>query len=150
MYHQLSNNYGPRQHPGKLIPLAITRIAKGEPVPVYGDGQNIRDWLFVEDHCAALEMVMLKGTSGETYCVGGNNEWKNLDLLHLLADTVDDHLRRTKGKSRGLLTFVKDAAGHDRRYGIDAAKIRLKLGWRGEYSFADGLKATVAWYLALD
>ena len=142
-----SNNYGPRQHPEKLIPLAIGRMAKGEPVPVYGDGQNIRDWLFVGDHCAALELAMLHGVPGETYCVGGDNEWKNLDLLHLLADTVDAHLRRPAGRSRELLTFVKDRAGHDRRYGIDATKIRRELGWRSDYSFADGLKATVAWYL---
>ena len=142
-----SNNYGPRQHPEKLIPLAISRMAKGEPIPVYGDGQNVRDWLYVEDHCAALELVMEKGVAGETYCVGGDNEWKNLDLLHLLCDTVDRHLGRPGGTSRKLLTFVKDRAGHDRRYAIDAAKIRTELGWKAGYAFPSGLKATVDWYL---
>ena len=142
-----SNNYGPRQHPEKLIPLAISRMAKNEPIPVYGDGQNVRDWLFVEDHCAAIELVIAKGTPGETYCVGGDNEWKNLDLLHLLCDTVDRHLGRAEGTSRKLLTFVKDRAGHDRRYAIDATKIRRDLGWKSEHPFAEGLQATVAWYL---
>jgi len=142
-----SNNYGPRQHPEKLIPLAISRMVKNEPIPVYGDGQNVRDWLFVEDHCAAIELVIAKGTPGETYCVGGDNEWKNLDLLHLLCDTVDRHLGRAEGSSRKLLTFVKDRAGHDRRYAIDATKIRRELGWKADESFASGLEKTVAWYL---
>ena len=142
-----SNNYGPRQHPEKLIPLAISRMAKGEPIPVYGDGQNVRDWLYVEDHCAALELVMETGVAGETYCVGGDNEWKNLDLLHLLCDTVDNHLGRPEGTSRKLLTFVKDRAGHDRRYAIDATKIRKDLEWKAEATFSEGLQRTVAWYL---
>jgi dTDP-glucose 4,6-dehydratase len=142
-----SNNYGPRQHPEKLIPLAISRMAKGEPIPVYGDGQNVRDWLYVEDHCAALALVMEKGVAGETYCVGGDNEWKNLDLLHLLCDTVDRHLGRPERTSRKLLTFVQDRAGHDRRYAIDATKIRTELGWKAEATFAEGLQRTVAWYL---
>lgn len=142
-----SNNYGPRQHPEKLIPLAISRMAKGESIPVYGDGQNIRDWLYVEDHCAALERVMEKGAAGETYCVGGDNEWKNLDLIHLLCDTVDGHLRRPEGTSRKLITFVQDRAGHDRRYAIDARRIQELLGWRPQAAFQEGLKKTVAWYL---
>lgn len=142
-----SNNYGPRQHPEKLIPLAISRMAKGDPIPVYGDGQNVRDWLYVEDHCAALELVMEKGAAGETYCVGGDNEWKNLDLLHLLCDTVDRHLGRPEGTSRKLLTFVQDRAGHDRRYAIDATKIRTELGWKAEATFPVGLERTVASYL---
>lgn len=142
-----SNNYGPRQHPEKLIPLAISRMAKNEPIPVYGDGQNIRDWLFVEDHCAAIELVIAKGVPGETYCIGGDNEWKNLDLLHLLCDTVDRHLGRAEGTSRKLLTFVKDRAGHDRRYAIDAEKIHRDLGWQAGTAFETGLRATVAWYL---
>jgi len=142
-----SNNYGPRQHPEKLIPLAIARMAKGEPIPVYGDGQNVRDWLYVEDHCAAIETVIAKGTPGETYCIGGDNEWKNLDLLHLLCDTVDKHLGRPEGTSRKLLTFVKDRAGHDRRYAIDATKVRTELGWKAEATFAEGLRRTVDWYL---
>jgi len=142
-----SNNYGPRQHPEKLIPLAITRMAKGEPIPIYGDGQNVRDWLYVEDHCTALETVMLKGVAGETYCVGGNNEQKNLDLVDLLCDLVDAHLGRTQGTSRKLKTFVQDRAGHDRRYAIDASKIDRELGWTPRESFMSGLQKTVAWYL---
>lgn len=143
-----SNNYGPRQHPEKLIPLAISRMVKGEPVPVYGDGQNVRDWLFVEDHCAAITRVMEAGRSGGTYCIGGDNEWKNLDLLHLLGDLVDQVLERKIGTSRGLLTFVADRAGHDRRYAIDAAKIHEELGWKPRESFESGLLKTVQWYLA--
>ena len=142
-----SNNYGPRQHPEKLIPLAITRMAKGESIPVYGDGLNVRDWLYVEDHCAALELVLTKGEPGETYCIGGDNEWKNIDLLHILCDAVDRHLRRPEGTSRNLLTFVSDRAGHDRRYAIDATKICTELGWRAQIAFKQGLEKTVAWYL---
>ncbi|MBI3132581.1 MAG: dTDP-glucose 4,6-dehydratase [Acidobacteria bacterium] len=143
-----SNNYGPRQHPEKLIPLAISRMVNGEAVPVYGDGQNVRDWLYVEDHCAAIERVMEAGNAGEVYCVGGDNEWKNLDLLHLLADQVDEALGRAAGTSRGLLTFVKDRAGHDRRYAIDASKLKRDLGWTPAEQFPSGLKKTIAWYLA--
>jgi dTDP-glucose 4,6-dehydratase len=142
-----SNNYGPRQHREKLIPLAISRLAKNEAVPVYGDGQNVRDWLFVEDHCAAIERVIEAGIPGRTYCIGGDNEWKNLDLLHLLCDTVDRHLGRAEGSSRQLLTFVKDRAGHDRRYAIDAKRIRTELEWKPETDFPAGLDQTVAWYL---
>ena len=142
-----SNNYGPRQHPEKLIPLAISRMAKDEPIPVYGDGQNVRDWLFVEDHCAAIERVIAKGAPGETYCVGGDNEWKNLDLLHLLCDTVDRRLGRPEGTSRKLLTFVKDRAGHDRRYAIDSTKIREELFWGPSGTFKLNLRNTVGWYL---
>jgi dTDP-glucose 4,6-dehydratase len=142
-----SNNYGPRQHPEKLIPLAISRMVKNEPIPVYGDGQNVRDWLFVEDHCAAIETVIAKGTPGETYCIGGDNERKNLDLLHILCDTVDRHLGRSDGSSRKLLTFVKDRAGHDRRYAIDASKILKDLAWKPATEFGEGLQRTVAWYL---
>ena len=142
-----SNNYGPRQHPEKLIPLAITRMAKGEPIPIYGDGLNIRDWLYVEDHCAALETVMLKGTAGETYCVGGDNEQTNLALVDLLCDLVDEHLKRPLGTSRKLKNFVQDRAGHDRRYAIDASKIHRELGWRPQASFQAGLQQTVGWYL---
>ena len=142
-----SNNYGPRQHPETLSPLAITRRAKGEPIPIYGDGLNIRDWLYVEDHCAALETVMLKGTAGETYCVGGDNEQTNLALVDLLCELVDQHLGRGKGTSKRLKTFVEDRAGHDRRYAIDATKIQRELGWRVGTSFSKGLQQTVAWYL---
>ena len=143
-----SNNYGPRQHPEKLIPLAITRMAKGEPIPIYGDGLNIRDWLFVEDHCAALETAMLKGVAGETYCVGGDNEQTNLALVDLLCDLVDQHLKRSEGTSRKLKTFVQDRAGHDRRYAIDATKIQTELEWKPEATFRAGLQCTVAWYLS--
>jgi dTDP-glucose 4,6-dehydratase len=122
-------------------------MAKMESIPVYGDGQNIRDWLYVEDHCSALELVMTTGISGETYCVGGDNEWKNLDLLNLLCDTVDRHLGRSLGTGRKLLTFVEDRAGHDRRYAIDASKIQKDLAWMPSTAFEKGLEATVAWYL---
>jgi dTDP-glucose 4,6-dehydratase len=142
-----SNNYGPRQHPEKLIPLVITRMAKGEPIPIYGDGLNVRDWLYVEDHCAALETVMLKGVSGETYCVGGDNEQTNLALVDALCDLVDQHLGRPQGTSRKLKTFVQDRAGHDRRYAIDATKIQQKLGWTPATGFTKGIAQTVAWYL---
>jgi dTDP-glucose 4,6-dehydratase len=142
-----SNNYGPRQHPEKLIPLTISRMAKDQPIPVYGDGQNIRDWLFVDDHCAAIETVLGKGRLGETYCIGGDNEWKNLDLVNLLCDIVDRHLARPQGTSRKLITFVQDRAGHDRRYAIDASKIQSELGWKPQVSFEAGLDRTVAWYL---
>ena len=141
-----SNNYGPRQHPEKLIPLAITRMVKGEPIPIYGDGLNIRDWLYVEDHCAALEMVMQKGLAGETYCVGGDNEQTNLALIDLLCDLVDQHLKRPEGTSRKLKTFVQDRAGHDRRYAIDAAKLHSNLGWKAKESFSSGLEKTVIYY----
>ena len=142
-----SNNYGPRQHPEKLIPLTISRMAKDQPIPVYGDGQNIRDWLFVDDHCAAIETVLAKGMLGETYCIGGDNEWKNLDLVELLCDIVDRHLGRSQGTSRKLITFVQDRAGHDRRYAIDARKIQSELGWKPQTTFEAGLERTVEWYL---
>ncbi len=142
-----SNNYGPRQHREKLIPLAISRMVQGKQVPVYGDGQNVRDWLFVEDHCSAIESVLFRGVPGETYCVGGDNEWKNLDLLHLLCGIVDKQLGRPAGTSLGLLTFVQDRAGHDRRYAIDSTRIQKELGWKPEWDFPRGLESTVAWYL---
>jgi len=143
-----SNNYGPRQHREKLIPLAITRMIMGEPIPIYGDGQQVRDWLFVEDHCAAIETVIEKGTPGETYCIGGDNEQKNLDLVDILCDLVDAALGRPKGTSKALKTFVQDRVGHDRRYAIDASKLQTQLGWKPKTDFASGLEQTVAWYLA--
>jgi dTDP-glucose 4,6-dehydratase len=142
-----SNNYGPRQHREKLIPLAITRMTRNEPIPVYGDGQQVRDWLFVEDHCAAIETAIARGVPGETYCIGGDNEWKNLDLLNLLCDLVDEALGRPVGTSRKLQTFVTDRAGHDRRYAIDASKIKAELGWAPREDFRSGLEKTVRWYL---
>lgn len=142
-----SNNYGPRQHPEKLIPLAITRMAKGEPIPIYGDGLNVRDWLYVEDHCTALEIVMQKGVAGETYCVGGDNEQKNLDLLDHLCDAVDAQLGRSQGTSRNLKTFVQDRVGHDRRYAIDASKIKRELGWNPMTTHDEGIAKTIEFYL---
>jgi dTDP-glucose 4,6-dehydratase len=142
-----SNNYGPRQHREKLIPLAITRMSRNEPIPVYGDGQQVRDWLFVDDHCAAIETAITRGEPGSTYCIGGDNEWKNLDLLNLLCDLVDKALGRPQGTSRALQTFVQDRAGHDRRYAIDATKIKTQLGWSPREAFPDGLEKTVRWYL---
>ena len=142
-----SNNYGPRQHPEKLIPLAITRMLRNEPVPVYGDGQQVRDWLYVEDHCAAIETVLDRGTPGQTYCIGGDNEQRNLELLESLGTLVDSILGRPSGTSQRLLTFVKDRPGHDRRYAIDASKIKRDLGWKPRESFQTGLEKTVRWYL---
>ena len=142
-----SNNYGPRQHPEKLIPLAIARMLRNEPIPVYGDGQQVRDWLYVDDHCAAIELAITAGQPGETYCIGGDNEWKNLDLLNLLCDLVDEAAGRPQGSSRALQTFVQDRPGHDRRYAIDATKLKTSLGWQPKEGFRAGLEKTVRWYL---
>jgi dTDP-glucose 4,6-dehydratase len=143
-----SNNYGPRQHSEKLIPLAVLRAAKGLSIPVYGDGQNVRDWLYVSDHCKALETIMLKGKSGETYCIGGENEWKNIDLLNLICDNVDQYLGREIGISRNLLMYVEDRAGHDRRYSIDSSKVQSEIGWKASTKFNIGIKQTIDWYLS--
>jgi dTDP-glucose 4,6-dehydratase len=143
-----SNNYGPRQHPEKLIPLAITRMLKNEPIPIYGDGKQVRDWLYVEDHCAGIFAVLQGGRCGETYNIGGSNEWKNIDLIDLLCDEVDKAIGREQGTSRKLKTFVEDRPGHDRRYAIDASKIESELGWSHKTSFPDGISKTVQWYLA--
>ncbi len=141
-----SNNYGPRQHPEKLIPTVIRAALEGRPIPVYGDGQNVRDWLHVEDHCRALWRVLEKGAVGETYNIGAGNEWKNLDLVEHIADDVDRELGRPLGTSRRLVSFVPDRLGHDRRYAIDATKLRSTLGWSPEVEFLAGLSATVGWY----
>jgi len=143
-----SNNYGPRQHPEKLIPLAITRMLKNEPIPIYGDGKQVRDWLYVEDHCKGIYSVLRGGRCGETYNIGGNNEWKNIDLIDLLCDEVDKAIGREPGVSRKLKTFVEDRLGHDRRYAIDASKIESELGWHHETKFPEGISQTVQWYLA--
>ena len=135
-----SNNYGPYQFPEKLIPLMIANALEDKPLPVYGDGQNVRDWLFVEDHCRALDLVLRRGRNGEVYNIGGMNEMKNLDLVRMLVDKLD--------KSRDLITFVPDRPGHDRRYAIDANKIVTELGWQPRVTFAEGLSRTVDWYLA--
>lgn len=143
-----SNNYGPYQFPEKLLPLMINNIRHNKPLPVYGDGQYTRDWLWVEDHAAAIDLIYHKGRNGETYNIGGNNEWKNIDLVHQLCDVMDELLGRAPGTSRQLITFVKDRPGHDRRYAIDATKLTEELGWRPSVQAADGLRKTAAWYLA--
>ena len=143
-----SNNYGPFQFPEKLIPLMIHNIVAGKPLPVYGDGRNVRDWLHVKDHSTAIETVLKEGKPGEVFNVGGNNEWFNIDIVHLLCDLLDERLGRVGGESRGLVTFVKDRLGHDRRYAISAAKIKRELGWEPSYTFERGIAETVDWYLA--
>jgi len=143
-----SNNYGPHQFPEKLIPLMIHHALAGKPLPVYGDGLNVRDWLYVEDHCAALREVLARGRPGEVYNVGGGAEMKNIDLVRTLCALLDDASPRTGGSYASLITFVQDRPGHDRRYAIDAGKIRRELGWQPQESFESGLRKTVRWYLA--
>lgn len=135
-----SNNYGPYQFPEKLIPLMIINALNEKPLPVYGDGLNVRDWLHVSDHCAAIDVVLRKGIVGEVYNIGGNNEWKNIDIVRLILRKV--------GKSESLISFVKDRPGHDRRYAIDATKINTELGWSPSYTFELGIEETVKWYLS--
>ena len=142
-----SNNFGPYQHPEKLIPVVVRTLRDGQQVPVYGDGQNVRDWLYVDDHCRALERAFEAGESGRCYNVGANNEWTNLDLVYAICDVVDEALRRPQGFSRRQVAFVADRPGHDRRYAIDASRIRRELGWRPEFSFDEALDRTVRWYL---
>ncbi len=144
-----SNNYGPYHFPEKLIPLMCINILLGKPLPVYGDGQNVRDWLYVGDHCQALETVLNKGKAGETYNIGGNNEVKNLELVTLLCELMDELAPDLPVKpANQLITFVKDRAGHDRRYAIDATKIRTELGWTPQETVEQGLRKTIQWYLA--
>lgn len=143
-----SNNYGPNQFPEKLIPLFINNIQHNKPLPVYGDGKYTRDWLWVEDHAAAIDTVYHRGVTGETYNVGGFNEWKNIDLIKVLCRTMDEKLGRSAGTSEQLITYVKDRAGHDRRYAIDATKINKELGWAPSLQFEEGIGKTVDWYLA--
>jgi dTDP-glucose 4,6-dehydratase len=142
-----SNNYGPNQFPEKLIPLMINNLINEKSLPVYGKGENVRDWLYVEDHVKAIDEVLAKGVIGETYNIGGNNEWQNIDLVYTLCDLADDQLNRPKGKSRELVTFVKDRAGHDLRYAIDSSKIQQAVGWQPEVTFKEGLAKTFEWYL---
>jgi len=142
-----SNNYGPYQFPEKLIPLMIHQALAGKPLPVYGDGQNVRDWLYVLDHCAALRAVLAGGRPGEVYNIGGGAEMKNVDLVKMLCALLDDARPRTGGSYADLISFVKDRPGHDRRYAIDSRKIRRELGWQPAESFASGLKKTVRWYV---
>ena len=145
-----SNNYGANQFPEKLIPLFINNIKQSKPLPVYGDGNYTRDWLYVEDHATAIDQVFHKGVVGETYNIGGFNEWTNLNLIRLLCQLMDEKLNRQKGSSEKLISFVKDRAGHDRRYAIDAAKISRELGWKPSVTFEEGLEKTLDWYLAND
>jgi len=143
-----SNNYGPWQFPEKLIPVIIMNARGGRPLPVYGDGTNVRDWLFVEDHCEAIDLVFRKGRAGETYNVGGCNEQRNIDVVTMICDLLDEMLgTEEEGPRRRLITFVKDRPGHDRRYAIDASKIERELGWHPRHTFAEGLRRTVRWYL---
>lgn len=142
-----SNNYGPNQFPEKLIPLTINNIKNNKQIPVYGKGENIRDWLYVEDHAAAIDLIFHRGRVGETYNIGGNNEWKNIDLIRLLCKIMDKKLNRPDGTSEKLITYVKDRPGHDMRYAIDSSKLQNELGWSPIPEFADGLEKTVEWYL---
>ena len=143
-----SNNYGGYQFPEKLLPLMIHNISNNKPLPVYGKGLNIRDWLYVEDHASAIDLIFHKGTLGETYNIGGNNEWKNIDLINLLCRIMDEKLGRPEGTSEKLITFVTDRAGHDLRYAIDSSKLQNELGWEPSLQFNEGLEKTVEWYLA--
>lgn len=142
-----SNNYGSHQFPEKLIPLMIHNIKNSKPLPVYGKGENVRDWLWVEDHASAIDVIFHKGRLGETYNIGGNNEWKNLDLVHKLCEIMDRKLGRPEGKSAELITFVTDRAGHDFRYAIDASKLENELGWSPSVAFDQGFEKTIDWYL---
>ena len=144
-----SNNYGPYQFPEKLIPLIISNALEGKELPVYGDGKNIRDWLYVVDHCSAILAVLQKGTIGETYNIGGNSEKQNIEVVTTICDVLDEKVgtRKSGEPRRNLIRFVKDRAGHDRRYAIDATKIREELGWTPSITFADGIRQTIAWYL---
>jgi dTDP-glucose 4,6-dehydratase len=143
-----SNNYGPYQFPEKLIPLAINNIRNGKPIPVYSKGENVRDWLYVEDHARAIDLVFHKGKPGDHYNIGGFNEWKNIDLIHLLCQIMDRKLGREYGTSAKLITFVTDRPGHDLRYAIDSSKISNELGWKPSLQFEEGLEKTVDWYLS--
>jgi dTDP-glucose 4,6-dehydratase len=142
-----SNNYGPFQFPEKLIPVVIQSVLARKPVPVYGDGMNVRDWLYVRDHAEALWTVLNRGQLGETYNIGGHNEWANIHIVQLICDTIDEFAPQLGGDSRKLITYVKDRAGHDRRYAIDAAKIQRELGWTPAHKFEQGIRETIRWYL---
>ena len=142
-----SNNYGPYQFPGKLIPLFINNIRHGRPLPVYGKGENVRDWLYVEDHARAIDLIFHKGRIAETYNIGGFNEWKNIDLIKVIVRTVDRLLGNPEGESEKLITYVTDRAGHDLRYAIDSRKLKNELGWEPSLQFEEGIEKTVPWYL---
>jgi dTDP-glucose 4,6-dehydratase len=142
-----SNNYGPYQFPEKLIPVVIQNLIHREPIPVYGDGMNVRDWLYVRDHAEALWQVLQCGIAGETYNIGGHNEWANIHIVQLICDLVDEFRPDLGGNSRKLISYVKDRPGHDRRYAIDATKMKQELGWKPAYTFEKGIRETVRWYL---
>lgn len=142
-----SNNYGSYQFPEKLIPLFINNIVQNKPLPVYGKGENVRDWLFVDDHARAIDVIFHKGKNGETYNIGGFNEWKNIDLIKVMIKTVDRLLDRAEGTSETLITYVEDRAGHDLRYAIDSTKLKEELGWEPSLQFEEGIEKTVKWYL---
>ena len=143
-----SNNYGSHQFPEKLLPLMINNIVHSKPLPVYGKGENVRDWLWVNDHARAIDVIFHQGRLGETYNIGGFNEWKNIDIVHLLCSIMDKKLRRANGESAKLITYVKDRAGHDMRYAIDATKLNKELGWEPSLQFEEGMDKTIDWYLA--
>ncbi len=142
-----SNNYGPFQFPEKLIPVVIQKGLARQPIPIYGDGMNVRDWLYVRDHAEALWLVLNRGKSGETYNIGGHNEWANLNIVKLVCDLIDELAPQLGGNTRALISFVKDRPGHDRRYAIDASKLQQELGWVPAYTFERGIRETVRWYL---
>lgn len=142
-----SNNYGPNHFPEKLIPLILNNIMHQRPLPVYGTGENVRDWLYVEDHANAIDTILHKGVAGETYNIGGHNEWKNIDIVRYLCDAMDRKLGRPQGSSQSLIAFVTDRAGHDLRYAIDASKIERELGWRPTETFETGIEKTIEWYI---
>jgi dTDP-glucose 4,6-dehydratase len=143
-----SNNYGSHQFPEKLIPLFINNIKNKQALPVYGSGSNVRDWLWVEDHARAIDVIFHAGKNGETYNIGGHNEWKNIDLIKHLCSIMDKRLGRAEGESFQLVSYVKDRAGHDQRYAIDASKLQHELGWKPSLQFEEGLEKTVDWYLS--
>ena len=142
-----SNNYGANQFPEKLIPLFIHNIKENKSLPVYGKGDNVRDWLWVNDHADAIDVIFHSGKVGETYNIGGNNEWQNIELIKKLCEIMDEKLGRAAGSSEKLITYVKDRQGHDKRYAIDASKLKNDLGWEPSIDFAEGLEKTVDWYL---
>lgn len=142
-----SNNYGPYQYPEKLIPLFINNIINKKPIPIYGDGKNIRDWLYVDDHISAIDLIFHKSKIGKTYNIGGNNEITNNEIAHILIKKLDEKLKRTKGESLNLITYIEDRLGHDRRYAIDSSKIKNELGWIPKNTFKIGIEKTIDWYL---
>lgn len=143
-----SNNYGPNQFPEKLLPLFINNIINQKSLPIYGEGLNVRDWLYVEDHASAIDLILHKGEVGETYNIGGHNEWRNIDLIKELCRQMDSKLDRSPGSAESLITYVKDRAGHDHRYAIDASKLEKDLGWKPSLQFEEGLSKTIDWYLS--